>query len=185
MLESLQQGPSLYSLLPAPFAAARPTLVLTQQLCEVCAPSGAHVAAACRRLPGNGGGGGAGGGDGGSTGGVRVVSLEPHTLADVADTFEEVSLAASGSPDAGRALSARFHADIERVAAACGANDPKPAETRRLRVFLMEWADPVFDGGHWVRLKPRSNAFETPPEPAGLPACGSLASSRRHAWAGS
>lgn len=140
--DSLRQGQSLYSILPEPFAKAKPTLVITQALCEVCAPSGAHVTAACRRLP-------ATGGDEKSP--VRVLNLEPHILSDVASTFPAVAEAATGSPELGQRLAERFLADIARVSAACGAAGAVLEGRRRLRCFLMEWCDPIFDGGHWVR----------------------------------
>lgn len=127
---SLLQGLSLYSILPEAFAAANPTLIITQGLCEVCAPSGAHVAAACSRLPG------AGGADSPA---VRVLNLEPHVLADVAATFPAVAEAATGSAAAGLRLAERFTADIARIASLCDAAAEVPAGQRRMRAFLMVW----------------------------------------------
>jgi hypothetical protein len=49
---SLRDGSTLYSIDHAVFAAARPTLVITQGLCDVCAPSGAQVAEACSVIGG-------------------------------------------------------------------------------------------------------------------------------------
>lgn len=75
----------------------------------------------------------------------------------MADTFVAVAEAATGSRERGERLSAQFLADIARISAICQSADvPTPAPAagvaapRRLRCALLEWADPPFDGGHWI-----------------------------------
>lgn len=100
-----------------------------------------HVTSACRLLPS--------GADGKRD--VRVLSLEPRSLSDVADSFVAISEAATGSADLGKRLSASFLADVSAIASLCaaGSNDAA-ARPRRLRCVMLEWTDPLFDGGHWV-----------------------------------
>eukprot|EP00439_Symbiodinium_sp_Y106_P073284 s292_g13.t1 len=97
VIGSLRMGDSLYGINSSEFRRAKPTVVLTQALCDE----------------------------------MTVVNLEPHSLRDVADTFATVSEAVTGSTKTGDALAIEFHAGLGRIAAA-------------------EWADPLFDGGHWI-----------------------------------
>lgn len=132
--QSLASGLSLYALDEPLVRAARPSVVLTQALCAVCAPSADEVAEVCQRL------GAALADEQGRE--PEVLNLEPTTLAEVGATFEAVA-AACGVPDRGAALRAAFDAKFTRLAAATEGG-------RRPRVLLLEWLDPPFDGGHWV-----------------------------------
>lgn len=119
-------GLPMYELDRATLAAADPTLILTQDLCAVCALPGATVAAAQETL------------------GTRaaVLSLDPHRLADVLDTITDVGVAA-GTPNAASALVGELTGRLDAVAAAVGGR-PAP------RVLVLEWTDPPFLAGHWV-----------------------------------
>jgi iron complex transport system substrate-binding protein len=119
-------GSSLYALDPARLAALAPDLVLTQELCDVCAVSYAQVSEAVRVA------------DTGST----VVSLEPRTLPEVLSTLTTVGALTGREAEAEAAVgSAR-----ERLAAVAGA----VAGRARPRVAVLEWLDPVWPVGHWV-----------------------------------
>ena len=120
------EGSSIYDLDTAMLAELAPDLIVTQELCDVCAVAYETVRRAARRLPGD----------------VPVVSLEPSTLGDIVATAEAVG-EATGHDGAGRALAAAMHARIDRVAALA---PPSP----RPRVACIEWTDPIFAGGHWV-----------------------------------
>eukprot|EP00947_MAST-08B_sp_MAST-8B-sp1_P003082 g3082.t1 len=165
---TLRTGLSLYGLREDRLRAAQPTVVLTQTLCSVCAPSTDEVRAVCSRL----------GSDLGAA--AQVHSFEPSTMAEVAGSFEDVA-AACGVPDRGRQLRAVFEEQLAQVATAASASSsslssslspsssPSPSSlsssstgtTRKLTprssaaaerpsVCLIEWLDPCFDGGHWV-----------------------------------
>jgi len=131
---SLSEGLSLYALKEDVLARVRPSVVLTQALCSVCAPDYASVQQLCQRLaarfvsdaeqP------------------PEVVNLEPSTLADVADTFLSVARAV-GVSDRGEALKREFEHKLALVRAAV-RGEPAP------RVLLLEWLDPPFNAGHWV-----------------------------------
>jgi iron complex transport system substrate-binding protein len=148
-------GGSLYSIDNRLFAESTPSLVITQRLCDVCAPSTAQVAKACESLVFSGGGVVA-------TGVLRpaVLSLEPESLSDVALSFHSVA-AACGVPERGDALAAEFARDMHAISAAvagpvasgvakeavhlsAAGGGPAPS------VFVLEWLDPPFNAGHWV-----------------------------------
>ncbi|HYI66009.1 MAG TPA: ABC transporter substrate-binding protein [Candidatus Limnocylindrales bacterium] len=122
---AMTDGHGIYDLDDALLAELDADLVLTQELCRVCAVAYPTVLQAARS---------AGGEDG-----PMVVSLEPHSIADVLATIGFVARLA-GVPDAGD----RLVADLERRLAAV----ERPTEPRRLA--LVEWLDPLFAPGHWV-----------------------------------
>jgi iron complex transport system substrate-binding protein len=119
-------GSSLYALDPARMAALAPDLVLTQELCDVCAVSYAQVAEAVRVA------------DTGS----RLVSLEPRTLPEVLGTLTTVGALTGRVAEAAAAV-----ADADRRQAAVAA---AVAGRARPRVVVLEWLDPVWPVGHWV-----------------------------------
>ena len=122
---AMTDGHGIYTLDDALLAELDADLILTQELCRVCAVAYPTVLEAARS---------AGGGDG-----PMVVSLEPHSIADVLATIGHVARLA-GEPDAGE----RLVADLERRLAAV----QRVAGPRR--VALVEWLDPLFAPGHWV-----------------------------------
>ncbi|MEU4562988.1 cobalamin-binding protein [Actinoplanes sp. NPDC023936] len=119
-------GGDLYTLHADALANLAPDLILTQDLCRVCALPSGHVEDALAHL------------------GCRadVLSLDPHTLPEVLASFEEVA-SAVGVPDEGRDLTARLKQRLDRVAAAVGGR-------QRPKVTVVEWVDPPFGAGHWV-----------------------------------
>jgi iron complex transport system substrate-binding protein len=119
-------GRSLYTLDEARIAELAPDVIVTQQLCPVCAVSTAQVDGAVRpllRCP-------------------EVVSLDPQTLGDVFADIRRLG-ELTGRTAAAAALLAELTRRLERVRAAV-------AERLRPRVLALEWLDPPFAGGHWV-----------------------------------
>jgi len=104
-----------------------PDLILTQELCAVCAVSYAEVQRAARILPGD----------------APIVSLEPQTLDDILGTVTLVGRL-TGRNEAATALVASLHARIAAVAARAAQ------AARRPQVYCMEWIDPPFRAGHWI-----------------------------------
>jgi iron complex transport system substrate-binding protein len=119
-------GASLYTLDEERIAALAPDVIVTQQLCPVCAVSTAQVDGAVRPLPRC----------------PEVLSLDPRTLADVLADIRRVG-ALTGREAAAEALLAELDRRLAAVRAAV-AGRPRP------RVLALEWLDPPFAGGHWV-----------------------------------
>ena len=119
-------GEDLYTLHADALAALAPDLILTQDLCRVCALPAGRVEEALDYL--------------GCTAGV--VSLDPRTLDDVLATILTVGERTGARPQAERlvtALRRRLAAVAEQVAG-----------RRRPAVAVIEWTDPPFTAGHWV-----------------------------------
>jgi iron complex transport system substrate-binding protein len=119
-------GESLYTLAEERIAELAPDLIVTQQLCPVCAVSTAQVDGAVAALPRC----------------PEVLSLDPTTLGDVLADIRRV-----GARTGRRVAAAELVAALERRIAAVRlrvAGRPRP------RVLALEWLDPPFAGGHWV-----------------------------------
>jgi iron complex transport system substrate-binding protein len=119
-------GEDLYTLHADALAELEPELILTQDLCRVCALPSGHVEDALRYL------------------GCRadVLSLDPHTLDEVLDTILAVG-ARTGAQDRARRLVAGLRERLDAVGRAV-------AHRERPRVAVLEWVDPPFTAGHWV-----------------------------------
>jgi iron complex transport system substrate-binding protein len=120
------RGSSLYTLDTDLLARLAPDLVLTQDLCEVCAVSYRRVSEVMRTIDAD----------------TRVISLEPHTLDGILACVEEL-----GDVLAARNTATRRITELRnRLAAvrAAVAGQPRP------RVAAIEWLDPVWPAGHWV-----------------------------------
>jgi iron complex transport system substrate-binding protein len=119
-------GEELYTLNQGALAGLDPDIVITQDLCWVCAIPSGQVDAALTYL------------------GCRadVVSLDPNSLEDVLNSIHTVG-ARTGTVVRAAALVDGLRARLASVAAAV-ADHPRP------RVAMVEWVDPPFPGGHWV-----------------------------------
>ncbi|EXG82433.1 ABC transporter substrate-binding protein [Cryptosporangium arvum] len=121
-----EAGPAVYTLHAGALARLQPDLILTQDLCRVCALPSGQVERALDHL------------------GCRadVLSLDPHSLDDVLRTISAVGLRA-GVPQRAEAVLARLRARLDAVRDAVAAR-PRP------RVVVVEWIDPPFPAGHWI-----------------------------------
>src|SRR3954454_13847988 len=120
---SIGDGHSLYTVDAELIDELRPEVLITQDLCTVCAVSSGDLATACPV-------------------GAEIISLDPGTLDEVADT---VTLLGErlGAADTARAIVDQMRA---KIAAVRSAVDGLP----RRRIFVAEWLDPPFTAGHWV-----------------------------------
>lgn len=128
---SVQAGSSLYALDEEALAAARPDLILTQELCRVCAVGYREVNEVARRLDGE----------------VSVVSIEPTSIEGILNAISTVGAmtdAEDAALDLVEELRERLRAVEEVVIARREAGHAPP------RVVAIEWLDPPFAVGHWV-----------------------------------
>jgi iron complex transport system substrate-binding protein len=116
-------GRSLYALDDALIRDLQPDLVITQDLCHVCAVSSEDVTRV-RSLD------------------AEVLALDPRTLGEVAESVRTVARRL-GAADRGEAVAGEMEARIAAAAKAVAGADPVP-------VFAAEWLDPPFAAGHWL-----------------------------------
>jgi len=125
--EQVQQGADLYTLDECLLRELHPELILTQKLCDVCAPAYGTIAALAATLPGP----------------PRVINLEPTTLDDIFNNIRTVAVAMNASEIGTRVLQ-QLHDRVEQVKSRLAQT------TKRPRVVLIEWLDPLFCSGHWT-----------------------------------
>jgi iron complex transport system substrate-binding protein len=124
---SLHQGSSLYHLDSDLLERLAPDLIVTQELCAVCAVSYDIVSRAARRLRTD----------------PRIVSLEPSSLDDVFATIAFLGELTQRESRA-NALIDGLQSRVERLAEKSARNDRRP------RVLVLEWTDPAMSAGHWT-----------------------------------
>ena len=125
--EMYQRGERIYEVDEEVLREAAPDLVLTQELCDVCAVSYEDVRYAASRLayPPN------------------VVSLDPASVGNMLEDIEMVG-DLCGVPDAASAFIAELNERIEAVRSR--ASDAASAP----RVACIEWLEPPIVAGHWI-----------------------------------
>ncbi len=122
----LHQGSSIYTLDAELLERLAPDLIVTQELCAVCAVSYEIVARAAKRLRGD----------------PRIVSLEPSSLEDVYANIETVG-ELTGTSGRSAYVVAGLRARIEALRS-------HVAGKSRPRTLVLEWTDPPMSGGHWT-----------------------------------
>lgn len=129
--EMIARGESIYLVDSDLLASIAPDLIVTQDLCHVCTVSPDDLAGALTRLPKK----------------PCVLSLTPHTLADVWNDIRRVGEATHRRRDA-QALALT----LEQQVAATEMKAAREVKTTgcRPRVLCLEWLDPFYVGGHWV-----------------------------------
>ncbi len=123
----VEQGLAVYEVDAEALQALAPDVILTQDQCEVCAVSLADVERAVCAWVGSA---------------PTVVSLRPHTMADIYADIRRVARALRCTP-AGEALIAGMQGRIAAVAAKVSGRD-EPC------LAFIEWIDPPMSGGHWM-----------------------------------
>jgi iron complex transport system substrate-binding protein len=124
--ECVGSGRSLYEVDECLLEKLAPTHILTQALCQVCAPSGNEITRALNALPFK----------------PEVVWFTPHTLEDIFDNLRELGQLAGRLAKA-QDLVASAHRRLQKTAELV-QNEPRP------RVLCLEWTDPYYCCGHWV-----------------------------------
>ena len=125
--EMYQRGERIYEVDEGVLREAAPDLVLTQELCDVCAVSYEDVRHAASRLayPPN------------------VVSLDPASIGNMLEDIEMVG-DLCGVPDAATAFIAELNERIDAVRSRASAAASAP------RVACIEWLEPLIVAGHWI-----------------------------------
>ncbi len=125
--EIIARGESIYAVDAELLRSLSPDLILTQDLCHVCAASPDDLATALTRFPSQ----------------PQVLSLTPHSLADVWDDIRRVGEATDHRREAD-ALVATLEQRVAAIESTAARGRSRP------RVLCLEWLDPYYVGGHWV-----------------------------------
>jgi iron complex transport system substrate-binding protein len=123
----LQDGQSLYQIDEGLLQEQAPDLILTQNLCQVCAPSGNEVSQVLKTL----------------TKTPEILWMTPQSLPEIFENLRELG-AATGQSTKAQELIDDCQKRLEQLSALT-----KQVQ-RRPRVFCMEWLDPIYASGHWV-----------------------------------
>jgi iron complex transport system substrate-binding protein len=121
-----EAGESIYALDTALLRELKPDLIVTQELCAVCAVSYDDVCAVVADLDPR----------------PKVISLDPKTFGETIGDIRTIS-DATGAKEAAFVLLATIAKRVERVKQAVAGADP-------VTVAALEWLDPVFIAGHWT-----------------------------------
>jgi iron complex transport system substrate-binding protein len=123
----LRDGNSLYEVDEKLLESLAPDLILTQDLCQVCAPSGNEISTALRLLAHK----------------PEILWLTPNCIEEIFSNVQQLGNATGRTIQADELISAarvRLDQIVSRAAAVA----------RRPRVFCVEWFDPIYGSGHWV-----------------------------------
>lgn len=142
--ERTARGEAIYALDADALRALEPDLIVTQELCPVCAVSYDEVAGLARRLPSC----------------PRVVALDPKTFGETLGDARTVA-ELTGAGAAARELVLRTRERVDRV-----RRTLREAGRRPVATAAIEWFDPVYVAGHWTpQLVEYAGGFDV----AGLP----------------
>jgi iron complex transport system substrate-binding protein len=125
--ERMREGKSLYQIDEQLLCELAPDLILTQNLCQVCAPSGNEVSQVIKALPKA----------------PDILWLTPQSLNEIFDNVRELGAATNRAAEAEKLVD-----DCQRRLESL--KQRTQSVSHRPRVFCMEWLEPVYASGHWV-----------------------------------
>ena len=125
--DMMARGENIYQVDEDTLSQARPDLIITQQLCEVCAVSFEDVRRAAERLDPS----------------PEVISLDPHGVGDVLEDILRVGRH-TGRESSAHHVAFNLRARIDAVRRAVARTEGAPS------VACVEWMDPLIAAGHWI-----------------------------------
>ena len=125
--QRLRDGQSLYQIDELLLASLAPDLILTQNLCQVCAPSGNEVSQVLKALPYE----------------PQILWMTPQNISEIFQNLRDLG-AATGQSDNAEDLIANRLARLEALRSKTSLLSSRP------KIFCMEWIDPIYACGHWV-----------------------------------
>lgn len=124
----IHKGPGVFHIKEEVLKKLKPNLILTQELCEVCAVGFNQVKKAARILDGE----------------VKIISLEPESVEDILDNIILVG-ELNGKNKESRLVVKGLKKRLEKLNSKFFIlNSKKP------KVLVIEWLDPIMVAGHWV-----------------------------------
>lgn len=135
--DATADGTPLYRLDEDLIARVQPDLILTQDLCRVCAVPSGDVDEALGRLGCS----------------AEVVSLDPHSLDDILTDIARVGEAVGGATVARAKMvvdSLRFRISAVEAAVSMRSVGQFGSAGQPPKVLVLEWVDPPWGSGHWI-----------------------------------
>ena len=123
---------SIYDLNEELLKKLDPDLIITQELCDVCAVSYKTVEKAARMYVAD----------------AKVVSLEPNTINDIFDNIKLVGELTDTTEKAEEVV-AGLQNRLDNIRSRIAGANPK-SQTPNPKSFMLEWLEPPFSPGHWV-----------------------------------
>jgi iron complex transport system substrate-binding protein len=120
------QGGSVYAVDEKAIRQASPNLIVTQDLCQVCAPSGNEATQVLKSLVPK----------------PEILWQTPHSFEDVLNDLLALG-EKTGTSSRAEKLVAEAREAVKRISS-------MTAKLKPVKVFFMEWVDPIYCGGHWV-----------------------------------
>jgi len=124
---TLRAGQSLYVADEQLLKNLQPDLIITQDLCQVCAPSGNEIGRVVKYLPKT----------------PKILWLTPTCLSDIFENLLQVGESTHKVTES-KSLVDRLKKRIEAVSNLTQYLKNRP------RVFCFEWLAPVYNSGHWM-----------------------------------
>lgn len=124
---------SIYDLNTDLLSELKPDLILTQELCDVCAVSYKTVERAAKMYVAE----------------AKVVSLEPNTIEDIFSNIKTVGELCEVSEKADEVVK-DLRRRLENVRFKINENQKSKIKNPRPNLFMLEWLEPPFAPGHWV-----------------------------------
>jgi iron complex transport system substrate-binding protein len=125
--EQIRRGENLYEVDEQLLKQLAPSQILTQSLCQVCAPSGNEVTRALDALPSR----------------PQILWFTPHCLEDIYENLRQLGRATGRLAKAEQPV-AEYQMRLQKVAALTSQASRFP------RLLCLEWTDPYYCCGHWV-----------------------------------
>ena len=127
VVQRMRDGLSLYQVDEELLQELAPDLILTQNLCQVCAPSGNEVSEVLKLLNRK----------------PQVLWLTPQSLEEIAANLRQLG-EATGRMEEAEELIVTGRNKLEKIATTTRELKDRP------RVFCIEWLDPIYCSGHWM-----------------------------------
>jgi iron complex transport system substrate-binding protein len=122
----LSRGKSLYAVDEVKLREAAPSLLVTQNLCQVCGPAGNEVSQVIKAM----------------SDAPKIVWQTPRNFEEMLDALRTLGTE-TGTEDKALEWSAAAAGRIRQISSATQA-------LRKVRVSFLEWVDPLYCGGHWI-----------------------------------
>lgn len=122
----LSRGDSLYAVDEVKLRQAAPSLLVTQNLCQVCGPAGNEVSQVIKSM----------------SSAPKIVWQTPRNFEEMLDALHTLGKE-TGTEDKAVEWSAAAAKRTKRISTATQA-------LRKVRVSFLEWVDPLYCGGHWI-----------------------------------